>query len=121
MAAFNLTPGAAAIVFPPLARAAGAPPSAHAAKQSAAVAIATSRTPIRPIKPLLDMHVARETRANDTTPPASLVFRRGRRLPPLKVRSGRHSGLHNGPPMRSKLAIAPVAAVVLMAGCGGSK
>src|SRR3954453_19253627 len=97
-------PDASATVFPPLACAAGAPPSRHAARQSTTVAAATNRTPIRSMDPLLHLHYRRErTTAQEAT--AS-----------LKVRSSRHSQRHNGPPMRPKLAIALVAPLVLMGG-----
>jgi hypothetical protein len=41
--------------------------------------------------------------------------------PPKKFVAGRRDDRHNAPPMRTKLAIALVAPLVLLGGCGGSK
>src|SRR4051794_10472717 len=111
-------PGAWAIVCPP---AADATPVTHAAKQSATIATAASRTPIRLIVPLLLGHVARESRAKHDTPP--LTERQGAVWRDLdwKFAARPPCRRHNGPPMRMKLAIALVAPLVLLGGCGGSK
>lgn len=117
MTAFNLTPGACAIVRAPAADAA---PGAQTATHSAATADAESRTPIRLIQPLLLKHPPPKTKAKEEARPGA-GHKRPWRFVNTKMRGSGHDRGHNFPPMRAKLAIALAAPLVLLGGCGGSK